>query len=121
MFLDRRVIPTEPQVAAQRGGPRVLNVRPIDQGFIMHHAGQSRTQKTYAFALCLDQHDILVGMVFLFSAIVQGLFFTVFRALPTALDAIDDQIRRFGVTPLMLRHLCPLPFRHHPKVVQRRG
>ena len=74
----------------------------------MHHAGQGRAQITHALTARTHQHEVLVGVQFLFAAVMQRLFLALFRALPPPLHAIHNQIRWFGLTALMPRYLHTL-------------
>jgi len=67
----------------------------VDNLFLVRPANVGSTQEADAFALCLHDDHVLVGVRFLLAAVVRGLFFRVFRPLATPFRGIDDEPRRF--------------------------
>jgi hypothetical protein len=61
----------------------------------------------------VDDEHVLVRVGLFLPAIVQPLFFGVFRPLASPLCAINDETLRLRVATLSSRNLPAFPFRHH--------
>src|SRR4051812_12524183 len=88
---DRRGIPLEAGILVQDGLWRVGNFFGIGDLFVVRLAHACLTQEVDAFPRQGHDDDVLVGMRLLLAAVVQGLFFRVFRPLPSAFGAVDDE------------------------------
>src|SRR5438132_4972550 len=90
-LLDRRVIPLEAGILVQDGLRRIGNPFVIGNLLVVRLAHARRAQEVDAFPRQGHDDDILVGVRLLLAAGVQGLFFQVFRPLPSAFGAVDDE------------------------------
>jgi len=86
--------------------------------FVVGLTGTSLTQIADAFRPSVGNEHVLVTVRFLFAAIVQRLFFRVFRALAAAFCAINNVIARATLAFFMLGKLLRVSFGQHSQVVQ---
>ena len=89
-LLDRRLIPLEPGILVQDGTGRVTQLRLVGDPLVIGLAGVSPAEEQDAFTGAADHEHVLVGVGLLLAAVVQRLFFGLFRPLPSALGAVDD-------------------------------
>jgi hypothetical protein len=96
-FLDRWVIPLESSILVQDCLRRIGNSFRIGNLLVVRLAHASMAQEVDAFAWQGHDDDVLVGVRLLLAAVVQGLFFRVFRPLTPTFGAVDDEAwLRFG-------------------------
>src|SRR5436309_5861488 len=90
-LLDRRVIPLEAGILVQDGLRRIGNGFGIGNLLVVRLAHACLAQEGDAFPRQGHDDDVLVGVRLLLAAGVQGLFSRVFRPLPSAFGAVDDE------------------------------
>src|SRR5260370_2692701 len=92
-LLDCWCVPLKASIFVQHRPRRISQVLLVGNLFLVRLTNVSLTQETDPFASRIDDDHVLVGMRFLLAAVVRGLFFRVFRPLPTPLRGIDDEPR----------------------------
>ena len=80
-FLDRWFVPLEAGILVQDRLGRISNAFGIGNLFVVGLANVSVAQEVDAFPWQGHDDDVLVGVRLLLAAVVQGLFFRVFRPL----------------------------------------
>src|SRR5262249_17572161 len=63
--------------------------------------GIGAAQVSHALAVGVNDHDVLDAVSFLLAAVVQGLLFRAFWSLAPPFGAVDDQVGRFALPPLV--------------------
>src|SRR5262245_20052299 len=91
--LDRRLVPLESGILVEYRLRRVADVFLIRNLLVVGLPGVGPAQEANAFTGDVRDDDVLVAVRFLLAAVVRGLFFRVFRPLPTPFRAIDDEPR----------------------------
>lgn len=117
-FLDRRVIPLESGILVQDGPRRIGNFFRIGNPLVVGLAHTRMAQKVDAFPWQGHDDDVLVGVCLLLAAVVQGLFFRVFRPLTPTFGAVNDEAwLRFG-SGLALGKVTGIPLGTDPEIVK---
>src|SRR5437899_4559603 len=94
-LLDCRLIALESGILVQGGPRRVGDPFLIGYLFVMRLAGARSAEVVNPSAPGVDDDHVLVAMLLLAPAVKKGLFFRVFRSLPSPLRGVDDQPGRF--------------------------
>jgi hypothetical protein len=89
-LLDRRLVPLKTGILVQDGPGWIMQLRLVRDALVMGLAGIRPTEEQDAFTGTAHHEYVLVGVGFLLAAVVQRLFFGLFRPFPTPLGAVDD-------------------------------
>src|SRR5262245_56351288 len=89
-FLHRRLIPLEPGILVQDGARRIGNLFVISNLLVVRLAGAGFAQVVDPGPPRMDDDHVLVTMLLLPPAVVEGLLFRVFRPLAASLRRVDD-------------------------------
>src|SRR3954471_3607808 len=84
-------------------------------------AGVRRAEEQDAFTGTAHHQDVLVGVGFLLAAVVQLLFFGLFRPLPTPLGAVDDDQPGLSGFGTLSAQLVAIALREDAQIVQGRA
>src|SRR5437868_2294474 len=96
-----RLVALEARVLQQPGLARVADALALGHLLVVRLARVRAAQVADPTAPGVDDDHVLVGVGLLLAAVVQPLFLGVFRALAPPLGAVDDQIGRLALPPLM--------------------
>src|SRR3954454_17113836 len=113
-----RLVPLEATVLEQGGLTRVADALALGHLLVVRLACIGAAQVADPLAVGIDNDDVLVTVGFLLAAVVQPLFFWVFRALAPPLGAVDDQLRRLALLPLVLREPLGVAFGEAAQALQ---
>jgi hypothetical protein len=114
-----RLVALKAAILVQRGLPRVADGLRVGHLLVVRLAGVGVAQIADPSGLRIHNHDVLVAVSFLPPAVVLGLFFRAFRALATPLGAVNDEVERLALTPLVTRELPGVAFGEEAQVIQR--
>src|SRR5207253_3323041 len=92
-FLHRWLVPLEPCVLIQHRPRWIDDAFSLGDRLVGRLAGAGATQEADSLTLRIGDDHVLVAVRLLPAAVVQGLFFRVFRPLATPLRGIDDEPR----------------------------
>src|SRR5262245_49346680 len=118
---DPRLIPLKPGIFVQGGAGWIRQVGLGGDALVMDLPGVGRAEEQDALAGAPDHEHLLVGVGLLLAAVVQRLFFGLFRPLPPSLGAVDDDESggpRRGPLPAQAG---PVPLREDAQFVQGRA
>src|SRR5205814_4461162 len=89
-LLDRRLVPLKTGILVLDGPRWITQVRLVRDALVMGLAGVRPAEEQDALTGTAHHEDVLVGVGLLLAAVVERLFFGLFRPLPTSLGAVDD-------------------------------
>jgi hypothetical protein len=109
----------EAGILVQDGLRRIGNGFRIGNLLVVRLTHARRAQEVDAFPRQGHEDDVLVGVGLLLAAVVQGLFFRVFRPLTPTFGAVDDEAwLRFG-SGLTVGKLTGIPLGTNAEIVRR--
>src|SRR3954447_283159 len=120
-LLDRRLVPLKTGILVQGGPGWITQVRLVRDPLVMDLAGVRPAEEQDAFTGTAHHQDVLVGVVFLLAAVVQLLFFGLFRPLPTPLGAVDDDQPGLSGFGRLSAQLVAIALREDAQIVQGRA
>jgi hypothetical protein len=117
-LLDCWFVPLKARIFVQHRPRRISWVLLVGNLFLMRLPDVGLAQEADPFAACLDDAHVLVGMRFLLAAVVRGLFFGVFRPLPTPFRGIEDEPRLLLGEPGARANLTGVSLGQHAQVIE---
>lgn len=97
---------------------RIRNLFCIGDLLVMRFAWVGLAQVRYPFSLGGGNDDVLVAMDFSLAAVVQSLFFSLFRSLTASFRAVNNRIDRVGLLVFFGFELLWVAFRCRSHIVQ---
>ena len=117
-FLHRRLLPLESGVLVQDGIRRIGDPFGIRDLLLVRLAGVCRAQVVNPFPPGVDDDYVLVAVLLLAPALVQGLFFWVFGPLAPSFRGVDDQPGLLLRSRLAPGEVPGVPLRADAEVIQ---